>query len=120
MSVAEIVDPWVIGLWAGASLPADDAHGIYQIAEEQSRRASAESAERLRAAGIEARPATAVGNPAAEILTVAETLGADLIVLGTRGRTGLRRLVLGSVARRVLQHATASVLIVRQGPAHPG
>jgi nucleotide-binding universal stress UspA family protein len=119
-SVAEIVDPWVIGLWAGTNLPAADAHGIYQIAQEQSRGASAESAERLRAAGIEARPATAVGNAAAEILTVAESLGADLIVLGTRGRTGLRRLVLGSVARRVLQQATASVLIVRQGLAHPG
>lgn len=117
VSVTELSHPWVVGLWAGTNIPTADAHGIYAIAEEQSRAASAESAERLRAAGIEARPATGVGDPAAEILSVAESVGADLIVLGTRGRTGLRRLVMGSIARRVMQQATASVLIVRHGQA---
>ena len=38
---------------------------------------------------------------------------ADVIVLGTHGRTGLERLNLGSVARNVLHHATCSVLIAR-------
>ena len=41
---------------------------------------------------------------------------ADLIALGTHGRTGLSRLLLGSVARNVLNHAPCSVLIAR--PAH--
>ena len=35
--------------------------------------------------------------------------------MGTRGRTGLTRLILGSVARNVLLHASCSVLVVRQG-----
>ena len=40
---------------------------------------------------------------------------ADLIAIGTHGRTGLRRLLIGSVARNVLHHASASVLVAREG-----
>jgi nucleotide-binding universal stress UspA family protein len=53
------------------------------------------------------------GDPAAEIIAGAEASGADLIVLGSRGLTGLTRLLLGSVARNVLSGSTASVLVVR-------
>ena len=48
-------------------------------------------------------------NPAHEIIRAATDWEADLIVMGTRGRTGLERLLLGSVARKVLQHAPCSV-----------
>ena len=44
---------------------------------------------------------------------VADERQADAIVIGTRGRTGLRRLLLGSVARNVMHHASCSVLIIR-------
>jgi nucleotide-binding universal stress UspA family protein len=44
----------------------------------------------------------------------AADLGCELIVMGSRGMTGLRRLLVGSVARAVLLHAKASVLIVRE------
>ncbi|MCZ7538316.1 MAG: universal stress protein [Acidimicrobiia bacterium] len=53
-----------------------------------------------------------VGDAAAEILEEASTWRADLIVLGSRGLTGLSRLLLGSVARNVLQGTESSVLIV--------
>jgi nucleotide-binding universal stress UspA family protein len=56
------------------------------------------------------------GDAAAEAIAVAEERGADLIVLGSRGRTGLTRLVLGSVARNVLSGSTASVLVVHKRP----
>ena len=52
--------------------------------------------------------------PAGEIIAAAEKRGADLIVLGSRGRTGLTRLLLGSVARNVLSGSTASVLVVHE------
>ena len=75
---------------------------------------AANAVESLRADGIRARWSISRGNAAHEILDAAETFGSDLIVMGSRGRTGLTRLFLGSVARNVLQHAAASVLIVRE------
>ncbi|HET9622024.1 MAG TPA: universal stress protein [Kofleriaceae bacterium] len=53
------------------------------------------------------------GDPRAEIEHVARQVGADLIVMGTRGRRGLPRLVLGSVAETVLRVAPCPVLLVR-------
>lgn len=57
------------------------------------------------------------GEPAAEILTVAADVAADLIVMGTHGRGGLSRLVLGSVAESVMRKAPCPVLTAR-APAH--
>lgn len=52
------------------------------------------------------------GDPAAAILRVGRAIDADLIAVGTTGRTGFRRLLVGSVARNVLLHAPCSVLVV--------
>ena len=53
------------------------------------------------------------GNPAVEVLQTAARLGIDLIVMATHGRKGLRRLVLGSVAERVVREAECPVLTVK-------
>jgi len=53
------------------------------------------------------------GEPVTEILGVAEEINADLIVMGTHGRTGLERLLMGSVAEQVLRRAACPVLTVR-------
>jgi nucleotide-binding universal stress UspA family protein len=53
------------------------------------------------------------GDPAQEILHTAEETKADLIVMGTHGRTGLRRLLMGSVAEVVLRKAPCPVLTVK-------
>jgi len=71
------------------------------------------SADRLAAAGLTPEIDVRHGDPAHEIIRAATDWEADLIVMGTRGRTGLERLLLGSVARKVLQHAPCSVLIDR-------
>ena len=52
-------------------------------------------------------------NPAHGVCTLAEELDVDLIVLATHGRTGLRHLLIGSVAERVVRHARRPVLVVR-------
>jgi nucleotide-binding universal stress UspA family protein len=53
------------------------------------------------------------GAPYAEIVRCAERIGADVVVVGSHGRSGILRLVLGSVAERVARHAHASVLVAR-------
>ena len=53
------------------------------------------------------------GDPAAEIVGYAAEAGADVIVLGTHGRTGVERLVMGSVAERVMRESACSVLVVK-------
>ncbi len=54
-----------------------------------------------------------IGDPATQITELAAELQADLLVVGTHGRGGLRKLVLGSVADKVVRMAHAPVLIVR-------
>jgi nucleotide-binding universal stress UspA family protein len=53
------------------------------------------------------------GDPATQILRVAMEIGCDLIVLGSHGRTGLGRLLMGSVAEQVLRRASCPVLTVK-------
>ncbi len=54
-----------------------------------------------------------IGSPAAEIVAAAGDLHADLICIGTHGRGGLSRVLLGSVAEEVVRHAPCPVLTVR-------
>jgi nucleotide-binding universal stress UspA family protein len=53
------------------------------------------------------------GDPATEIVRYAVDAGVDLIVMGTHGRTGLERLLMGSVAEKVMRDAPCSVLVVK-------
>lgn len=53
------------------------------------------------------------GNAADEILAAAESVAADIIVIGTHGRTGLRRALMGSVAEKIVRSAACPVLTVK-------
>ena len=63
--------------------------------------------------GAQGKALVLEGSAASEIVRAADELEAELVVVGARGRTGLLRLALGSVAERVVRSATASVLTVR-------
>ncbi len=65
----------------------------------------------------QARTLIREGSPRPMILQVAAEVGADLIVMGTHGRTGLARVLLGSVAGYVVSHSTIPVLTVREAEA---
>jgi universal stress protein A len=54
------------------------------------------------------------GSPPAEIIAVAKRIPADLIVISTHGRTGLKHVFLGSVSEYVVRHAACPVLVVRE------
>ena len=60
--------------------------------------------------------AVRVGAPADEIRSFAEEEGVDLIVMATHGRTGLRHIVMGSVAEKVVRHSAIPVLTVKPPP----
>ena len=64
-----------------------------------------EAAARLRAQGVTVKTKVVDGNPTDAILQIAKKYRCDLIVMGSHGRTGLRRLFLGSVAEAVLRSA---------------
>jgi len=78
--------------------------------------------EPARAAGIPVRVCLKAGRPAHEIIETVRRTAPDVIVMGTHGRGGLKRRVLGSVTTEVLRHATCPVLTVgwrRPDPALP-
>ena len=60
-------------------------------------------------------PTVSVGKPAEEILRVAQEEAVDLIVMGTHGRTGLRHVLVGSVAETVMRIAPCPVFTVKAG-----
>jgi nucleotide-binding universal stress UspA family protein len=86
-----------------------------EAAEAEHRRIAEDAATRLREAGHAIGVELRSGDAAAEVIAAAEAWPADLVVLGSRGRTGLARIVLGSVARNVVHGCSASVLVVREG-----
>lgn len=69
--------------------------------------------ERMQADGVSARSEIVEGPPSERIVACAEREKADLIVMGTRGLTGLKHVFLGSVAERTLRHATCPVMTVK-------
>jgi nucleotide-binding universal stress UspA family protein len=73
--------------------------------------------DRVRGNHLEISVLTRLGRPYVEITEAARELGADLIILGTHGHTGLKHVLLGSTAERVVRHAPCPVLTVRH-PEH--
>ncbi|MBV8138070.1 MAG: universal stress protein [Deltaproteobacteria bacterium] len=64
--------------------------------------------------GVEHEFVVRIGLPAVEVLDAARDLGADLILIPTHGREGLKRLVLGSVAEHIIRESNIPVLTVRK------
>ena len=63
--------------------------------------------------GLDAHTEMRFGHPVETIVDAADKMDADVIIIGTHGRTGVKRALLGSVAERVARHASRPVLIVR-------
>ena len=118
MSVAHGHHPWEESITSSSKEPwPATPPTVESAAETEHAEIARRSAERLGGCGREVSWSVGAGDPARVLVEEAEAKGIDLIVLGTHGRTGLDRLMLGSVARNVLTHAHCSVLIV---PPLPG
>ena len=78
------------------------------------------SAAELLKAGFKASEAVDEGLPKTTIIERAHNWGADLIVMGSHGLTGLNRFLIGSVSEAVCRHAHCSVEVVRRKPKEKG
>ncbi len=114
VSVADVALPWEIGLGGGYGPVLDSYEEDVSEARNNALAIARQTAEGLQEAGLDARYELREGDVTHGILEATAANEANLIVTGTRGHAGVARLLLGSVARKVLLHADASVLIVRQ------
>jgi nucleotide-binding universal stress UspA family protein len=114
VSVADVVRPWHTGIAPTMYQQVLEAHAKdLETAQADHDRVATSSAARLQELGRDARSLIRTGDPATEIIAAAAEDGADLIVIGSRGLSGLSRILLGSVARNVIHGSAASVLVVR-------
>lgn len=89
------------------------APGALAAREDNARRYLSELERRLSNKGLRLRTRVAFGSPAEEILAAAKATGADLVAMATHGRSGLGRVLFGSVAEAVLQTSVVPVLVIR-------
>jgi len=111
LTVVEPFPPIAIEPWYGGR------ESLVHMDKEMRRRArdlTKKTAESLKKKGIKTQTAVLEGDARSVIVDEAEKWKADLIVMGSHGYTGIKRLLLGSVASSVVSHAPCSVEIVRQ------
>ena len=98
----------------GPRLPEDLTHDAKEAFIEDARQTlHAYIEERLEPKTLGIRTHVKLGSPAKQIVALAAELEADLVVVGTHGRRGFRRLVMGSVAEDVVRNAPCPVMVVR-------
>jgi nucleotide-binding universal stress UspA family protein len=111
ISVVEPVPPPAAELWYDAS------GSLERVQQEMTKRAAGlteKTSESLKRKGLKIETAVSEGDARSVIVDEARKWSADLIVLGSHGYTGMKRLLLGSVASSVVSHAPCSVEIVRR------
>jgi len=119
MEIAGPLDMAVVLLHVLEPIPPAVGDGTVVFDDVDARRREAEEylapiAATLRSQGVDTTWAVRHGRPADEILAATSESGADLIAMATHGRTGLGRLLFGSVAEAVLRRAPVPVFIIRQ------
>ena len=125
--VSDSVIDWAVD---AASRWKADLHGVYvieeawsegdiareltiELLEESAGKVIDDAVQRAAASGIAMTAYLKRGHPGDEIVNCAEDIGADLIVVGSVGRSGIERMLVGSVSAFVVTHSPVSVLIVR-------
>ncbi|NPE31564.1 universal stress protein, partial [Methanococcoides sp. SA1] len=113
-SGAKLYVVYVVDTAAFASIPMDAGwEMMYELLETEGKDASNQVVELGEAQGLEIESAVLEGHPSNEIIEFAEGNDIDLIVIGTLGKSGLDRFLLGSVAEKVTRNSKVPVLVVR-------
>ncbi len=114
LEIVHVEEP--LPAYAFAEGPLPDLPRLQEEVRSWAERELEQQAKEARDAGVPVTTAILVGTPANAIVETARTDGADLIVVGSHGRTGLERVLLGSVAERIVRNAPCPVLTVRNTP----
>lgn len=112
--VVSVIDP------RSLRLPGDRWSERVDQVRERRESAAKQLVERGRREGVAVTFLVWEGDPGEAIVEAAEAEGADLILVGSHGRGGVGRALLGSVSDYVVRHATCPVLVVRQRRLRPG
>jgi nucleotide-binding universal stress UspA family protein len=94
-------------------IPTSDAEGFRKVSLKHGQELVQQAEKVLSKAGYKTQTAVEEGDPNSKIIDQAKKWKADLIVMGSHGRKGLNRFLVGSVAQTVSRHASCSVEIVR-------
>ncbi len=111
---AKLYAIYVIDTAAFASIPMDAAwESMYELLKQEGDEATKYVADKAEAEGLSVERLTIEGHPAEEIIKYADKNSVNLIVMGTLGKSGLDRFLLGSVAEKVVRISKIPVLVVR-------
>ncbi len=109
---AEVIGIYVVDIRSFTTMEAMDYAYISTI-NDQADAVLKELKEKAEPLGLNIKTVKKEGIPADEIVSAAEELDVDLVVVGSFGRSALEKLLLGSVAEKVIRHAPCPVLVVR-------
>lgn len=118
LSGATVHALYVVDISSFSSIPMSSEGGweaMYEILKTEGEKAVYVVKNQGEAAGVDVREVVLEGHPTNEIIGFAENNNIDLIVLGTLGKTGLDRFLLGSVAEKVVRSSKVPVMVVRSG-----
>jgi nucleotide-binding universal stress UspA family protein len=113
MLVVHVIQP-VVPYVAGEDIGAAELYvKLEESTKQEAQRSMNKLMQRLERLGVKAKSFLLRGSPADQIVKAAKNRKADMVVIGTHGRTGLSKLFMGSVASRVISTAPSPVLTVR-------
>ncbi|MGB9941137.1 universal stress protein [Methanosarcina sp.] len=114
LSGATVHALYVVDTTSFSSIPMDAGWEVmYETLRKEGEKAISDVQKRGEVSGVEVREVLLEGHPSNEIIDFAENNNADLIVVGTLGKTGLDRFLMGSVAEKVVRGSKVPVLVVR-------
>ncbi|VVB55466.1 Universal stress protein [uncultured archaeon] len=110
---AKLLTIYVVDTAAFASIPMDAAwESMYELLKQEGDAAIKYVADKAKAEGLEVEGNLIEGHPADEIIKYSEKNSVSLIIMGTLGKSGLDRFLLGSVAEKVVRNSKIPVLVV--------
>jgi len=114
MSGAKLYAGYVVDTAAFASIPMDAGwEMMYELLENEANGATESVEELAKKEGVNVETVVLEGHPSHEIIEFADNNNIDLIVMGTLGKSGFDRFLLGSVAEKVTRNSKVPVLVVR-------